>query len=268
MANERFRRSVKEKELLDMLRIEKKLTAEKVYSYSPEKGWQRLSIETSDMRLVPLLVREPADESYGYVIICDPGGKRDIPLSIIDSLAKTGAGIVIEDLTGTGELTSTNSIAYDYAAKLHTLSRAELWLGRTVIGEWVREIDLVTRYLFTSKDARNVSIFGIREAGLAGLFYGALGGKVESVTLLDAPVSYLFDDRETVDYFSMGIHIPGFLKWGDVSLAAALGKNDVRFINPLTMSGRTPGPEMMDQYRKEYYREAKICSKKGKISFE
>ena len=52
----------------------------------------------------------------------------------------------------------------------------------------------------------------------AGLFYAALGGKVASVTLRDAPVSYLFDNRESVDFFSMAIHLPGFLNVGNFSI--------------------------------------------------
>jgi hypothetical protein len=35
----------------------------------------------------------------------------------------------------------------------------------------------------------------------------------------------------------MGVHIPGILNWGDVSVAAALSAKNVLFINPVSMSG-------------------------------
>jgi hypothetical protein len=261
---ERFNRNMKRKELMEILRIDKKLAAEKVYNYSSDGEWKRLSIETKDLRLIPLLLREPSDESMGYVIVCDPGGKKNIPLTTIDSIKNTGAGIIIEDLTGTGELTATSALQYDYTGKLHTIARAELWLGRTVLGEWVREMDLVARYLYTEYEVSRISIYGTREAGLAGLFYGALGGKLESVTLCDAPVSYLFDSRESVDYFSMGIHLPGFLKWGDLSLAAALSGVDVLFIDPVTMSGSPLDSVMLKKYTDEYDHIGKLCKSNGK----
>ena len=160
-------------------------------------------------------------------------------------IRRQGVGIVIADLSGTGELTSSNSISYDRTGKLHTLSRAELWLGKTILGEWVRELDLVTEYLNVNCHAAKVSFDGTGESGLAGLFYAAEGGKFESVTLRNSPVSYLFDNRETVDYFSMGIHLPGILKWGDISLAAALSGKNITFISPVTMSGTPLGPEQV-----------------------
>jgi len=189
-------------------------------------------------------------------------------LSLVDEYKKSGTGIVIADLSGMGELTSSKSAAFDNLAGLHTLSRAELWLGKTVLGEWVKEIDLVTQYLKTRYKAQKVSIDGSREAGLAGLFYASLGGKVATVTLREAPLTYLFDNRKSVDYFSMGIHVPGFLKWGDISLAAALTGLDINFINPVTMSGRPLDSQKLDEFRTEYNNIRKLCKLKGKTSFK
>ena len=131
----------------------------------------------------------PVNESLGYVIICNPEGKKGISLSLIDELRKKGTGIVIADLSGTGELTSASSYSFDKLAKLHTLSRAELWLGRSVLGEWVKELDLVTRYLYSEHKAQKISIDGSREAGLAGLFLAALDGKAETIILRDSPLA-------------------------------------------------------------------------------
>jgi hypothetical protein len=261
-----FNTHQKEKELKEILRIDKKLSLNQVYKFSSADGWDRLALETADQRLIPLLLLAPAAASSGYVIICNPDGKKSISLSLIDELKKKGTGIVIADLSGTGELTSTRSVAYDYTGKLHTLSRAELWLGRTVLGEWIKEMDLVNQFLYTKCHAQKISIDGTRESGLAGLFYAAMGGKVGSVTLRDAPVSYVFDSRESVDYFSMGIHLPGFLKWGDVSLAAALSGKNITFINPVTMSGNSLDNTSLKNFQDEFDKIRNICGLKGETS--
>jgi hypothetical protein len=258
----------KKKELTEILRLKRKLELEKVYNYSSASGWDRLALETTDKRIIPILYMSPADELRGYVIICNPDGKKNIPLSLIDNYKKQGVGIVIPDLSGTGELISSRSVSYDHTGKLHTLSRAELWLGKTILGEWVRELDLVTGYLYANCHAEKVSIDGTGESGLAGLFYAAEGGKVESVTLRKSPVSYLFDNRENVDYFTMGIHLPGILKWGDISLAAALSEKNIIFADPLTMSGSPLSSDKLKEYRKEYDLIRKLCRKKGSSTFE
>jgi hypothetical protein len=256
----------KKKELTEILRLKRKLTLDEVFQYSPSGGWDRLALESGDKRIIPVLHLSPADESLGYVIICNPDGKKNIPLSLIDDYKKQGVGIVIADLSGTGELTSTKSVSYDHTRKLHTLSRAELWLGKTILGEWVRELDLVTGYLNVKCHAAKVSIDGTGESGLAGLFYAAEGGKVESVILRRSPVSYLFDNREAVDYFSMGIHLPGILKWGDISLAAALSGKNITFISPVSMSGTPLGPDRLKEYQAEFDKIGKSCGRKSKTT--
>ena len=185
---------------------------------------------------------------------------------MVDDLKKTGSGIVIADLSGVGELTSTASTGYDHTAKLHTLARAELWLGRTLLGQWVKELELITQFVHSHYKAQKVSIDGSREAGLAALFLGALDGNVESITLRDAPVSYLFDNRESVSFFSMGIHLPGILKWGDVSLAAALGGKDITFINPVSMSGTPLDADRLKESQAEFDKIRNNCGSKGKKS--
>ena len=112
-----------------------------------------------------------------------------------------------------------------------------------------------------------MSIDGSKEAGLAGLFLSATGGNVDNIILRDAPLSYLFDDRESVDFFSMGIHLPGFLKWGDVSLAAALTGKNVVFINPVTMSGEILSTDRLKEFQTEFDDVRQICRKKGMTIF-
>ena len=162
------------------------------------------------------------------------------------------------------KLTSTSSLPYDKICKLHTLSRADLWLGKTVLGEWVKELNLVIQFLRSNYKAQKVNIDGTKEAGLAGLFLSALEGNVDNITLRDAPISYLFDNRESVDFFSMGIHLPGFLNWGDISLAAALSGKNITFINPVTMSGQKISGTKLKEFQTEFDKIKVMCKQQGK----
>ncbi|MCK9414404.1 MAG: acetylxylan esterase [Prolixibacteraceae bacterium] len=259
---------LKKKELRDLLRINENLILKEIHQYSGISGWDRYALETSDGKLVPLLHLAPANKSLGYTILCNPEGKNSISPSLIGELMKKGAGIVIVDLSGTGEVTSTASLAFDKIRKLHTLSRAELWLGKTVLGEWVKELDLVIQFLDTNLKARKVSVDGSKEAGLAGLFLGALEGNVDQLVLRDAPASYLFDSREGLDFFSMGIHLPGFLQWGDVSLVSALSGKNVQFINPVTMSGNAINGEKLTALESEFEKMRTLSGQSGKTTFK
>lgn len=258
----------KKKELRAILRINEKLTLKEVHQYSSEWGWDRFALETSDDMLIPLLHLAPLNKSLGYVILCNPDGENSISPSLVDELKKKGSGIVIVDLSGTGEVTSTSSLTYDKTGKLHTLSRAELWLGKTVLGEWVKELNVVTQFLNSNYKAQKVSIDGSKEAGLAGLFLGALEGNVDHLILREAPVSYLFDTREGIDFFSMAINLPGFLQWGDVSLAAALSGKNIIFINPVTLSGNAISGEKLPAVEAEFEKMRTLCHQPGKTTFE
>jgi hypothetical protein len=261
LAEKNFNPDLKKEELRSILRIPEKPLSN-VFQYSSVNGWDRFALETSDAKRIPLLHRPPDRKSSGYVIVCNPGGKRSIPAVLIDELKDKGFGIAIVDLSGTGE---TSSKADDRS--MHTVSRAELWLGKTVLGEWVNELSVITKFLKSRYGAQKVGIDGSKEAGLAGLFLSASEGNVDHVVLRNAPISYLFDSRVGIDYFSMAVHLPGFLAWGDVSLAAALGAENVTFINPVTMSGHTVEGNELKEYIAEFEALRKSCGRSGETVF-
>jgi hypothetical protein len=268
LSSKSFDEEKKKHELHAIVRLKDKTDLKKAYKYTSLNGWDRLAIETTDNKLIPLLHMAPSNASAGYVVICNPGGKQSISLSLIDEWKKKGTGIVIADLTGTGETASP----YDWPKNnksmiLHTLARAEIWLGKTIMGEWIKDYYLIARYLKSEYKAEKIIIDGSKEAGLAGLFYGALEGIVDEIILRDAPVSYLFDNRDSVDFFSMAIHLPGFLNWGDVSLAAALSGKDVTFVNPVSMSGQKLSQDKLKSFQTEFDTIRNICRKPGKTVF-
>jgi hypothetical protein len=114
-----------------------------------------------------------------------------------------------------------------------------------------------------------LSFEGNREAGLAALFLSVLQeGKIKQLTLKNTPVSYLFDNREKIDYFSMAIHLPGFLTWGDVSLAAGLSGQNVTFLDPVTMSGAAVSSGDLNAFRGEFEKAKRLLNQPGNIYFQ
>jgi dienelactone hydrolase len=260
---------VKTDQLKQILRLDEPLTVEKLHRLGQKDGWERLAFETEDERLIPVLFKAPAIGVSEYAILVNPKGKQYMDLSLVKSYLQQGKGVMIADLWGTGEAASAYADVYDKSlVQFHTLARAKQWLGRSVLGEWCAELGLLTDYIHSLNKAARISIDGTREAGLAGLLYSATHTGVESITLRQSPVSYVFDNQGNVDFFSMATQLIGFLKWGDLSVAAALSEASITFINPLTISGREPKPEELEAYRLNYEKEKKKYGKSGKTNFK
>ena len=65
----------------------------------------------------------------------------------------------------------------------------------------------------------------------------------------------------------MGIHLPGFLAWGDVSLAAALTGKKITFIDPVTMSGGMVDNAALQAFHSEFAKVRTACKKGGETVF-
>jgi hypothetical protein len=65
----------------------------------------------------------------------------------------------------------------------------------------------------------------------------------------------------------MAIHVPGFLNWGDVSLTAALRSKTIRFINPVTMSGKKISESRLKEYKTVFEELKRVCKQPGKTFF-
>lgn len=242
-----IRTHVKQQELRNILRRKKAATLKKVDTLAGTKDWDRFVLELTDGQQLPLLHRAPGNGA-GYTIICHPGGKDSIDPVLINECVQKGMGIVIVDLPGTGENNAAAATAFD--AKLvpfHTLSRTSLWLGKTVMGQWVTALQSTLFFLRQYRHAATICIDGAKECGLAALFLSVLTRDADQVILRDAPLSYLLSGGVT-DYYSMAIHLPGIIGWGDVVLAAAMSRAQATFITPRTISGSPLGADALQQF--------------------
>ena len=229
--------------------------------------WERFILETTNGELIPLLLYGSNKMNSEYTIICNTEGKDKISKDIIDSELSKGRGVCIIDLWGVGENISVNAKLQASRPMFFNLSRSALWLGKTTQGIWVNELEVVSKWLQDSFKMQSVSINANKEAAIAGLLFSALDNRVDKLTLVDAPLSYLFDKDGDVDYFSMAVHIPDILKWGDLSLAAALSGSDITLINPLSISGRQLDNIELKSFKNEFDHFNTLYEKQSIITF-
>ncbi|EPR67301.1 dienelactone hydrolase family protein [Cyclobacterium qasimii] len=256
-------------DLQELLKIKSFPEINQVNNFSPVDGWERIALETSDNLLTPLLVKKPGKAALGYVLLATSNGKHEIPLARIDDLINKGHGVVIVELSGTGEAASKEDQLVAYLTPFHTLARAKLWLGETMLGQWVGELDMVSGFIKENYAPKMLAFDGDKEAGLAGLYLAALEEETfSSLTLRNTPVSYLFDNREGVDYYSLAIHLPKFLQWGDVSLAAGLSGRQITFDHPVTMSGESLLPSQEKELQSEFTAIRSSLKGKGSVKFQ
>src|SRR5690606_17806496 len=105
----------------------------------------------------------------------------------------------------------------------HTLARSALWLGKPMMGIWAAEIQLLLQLCNDRLMAKDIHIEAYRDAALAAAYTLALSEVQPAVfRAVDFPYSYLFDSRVGIEHYSMALHVPRILQWGDVSQLLAM----------------------------------------------
>jgi len=127
-------------------------------------------------------------------------------------------------------------------------ARSELWLGRTLPGEWTAELLAVIGFLRQSYPSVRLGLHGFRESAVASLFAAVFDGKITRVTLEDAPKSFLFHGDGIPTYVNMSLVVPGIIPWGDMKLAVRLAGIKVRFIRTRYMDGKLLEAESIYQH--------------------
>ncbi len=222
------------------------------HSYGKEGDWDLYALETSYGYLIPLLIHEPSKRSSEYIIIAHQDGKSQVSQELIRKYEREGKGILLVDFWGMGENSSSTANRLDgkNLPGFHTLSRSLIWLGETMQGRWVEELEIVIKWMKNEFSANVIDIHAFRDLGPA--FYSALNKDVKSIIMEDAPISYLFDDGMTDNFYTMAIHVPKILQWGDLSLASAMSGADISILSPRTMSGKECKTDEINQFKGEY----------------
>lgn len=262
--------AVKKSELKNILRVPSDINVQKVHSYGRDDGWDRYALEISGDYLLPVLVHPGSNNSSDFVLIAHNEGKAHVPIETIESYIKEGKGLVLVDLWGLGESGSSAARQMDGRSlpAFHTLARAKLWLGESMQGHWTGELHLINRWLTEHLNVNSIAIHAYKDIGPAALYYSTLYGDVNQILLENAPMSYLFNSGITDNYYSMAIHVPGILPWGDLSMAAALTGADISMLAPRTISGKVCGTGELEDFQREYDTIKSLLGTKGKMEFK
>ena len=237
----------------------------RLYSYAEVNGVKRYALMTGD-HLIPFLYK-PGSVPGKITILIHPDGKAELDENAIKTASADGAAVIMPDVFGTGE----TSQQAPCCGLHHQFFRQLLWIGRSLMGEWMFDIIALKRMAAKEFKADDISICGVKDCGMAALLVNALEKGFSGITLIDAPASLLFDDRTVkgtrqgpfTKYMDDAIYSiapaqPGFLQWGDLSLAEALNYSEVRWIAPRSSDGTA----LSDGEFAEYLREVSFLKQK------
>jgi hypothetical protein len=240
---------------------------EKVHEYEKKEGWHRIVLETTNKHLIPLRYFSSAKKNAATIIILS-GNDKESEKNINDYVQK-GYSVVVADVWGKGELASPQAKATDgRLPEFHTLARAELWLGKTIMGEWISDIENLIKYVRINYKPSSVTIDASREIAIAALIQSTLNNNTDTCILRTCPLSYALDKREGIDFFNMAIHVPGILKWGDISLMAGLNKRTkLIFKNPVSITGEEIMGTQLSGYKAKFSEMKIACKSENKIVF-
>ncbi len=221
------KRSLCRKDLRKNLRAAN-LIPVRIYEHSEIEEWKRFTVEASDGRLIPVLLRKPAG-GHHYVIVSAPGGKSMLETTkLFAAVAKSGKGVLILDPWAAGE----NDTANDPAQPNASYARSLLWLGMTMQGKWVEDYEIAAHFLKDRIPNAAISAAGYKETALAALCYAALQKEKISVILEKAPASLAFsqDRRNT---YTMNILVPDILQTADIPDLCQMAGGEILNIDPV-----------------------------------
>ena len=165
-------------------------------------------------------VSESPPERLAIVLDLD-GGEKAAASRLAVALREEGWNVLTLDLRATGKLAQPNDRIR--RAVDHNTAEWALWLGRSLLGQWVVDVRRLLDAL-TEQDGRlpkELLVAGTGPAGLVAISAAALDSRITSVAALDTLASYVTETP--YDAGRLGILVPGILREiGDVGRLASL----------------------------------------------
>lgn len=182
--------------------------------FSTLAGWERIGIEGSDKRLLPLLFRAPSKEGKSVVLLGNPYKKLALYESpMLKELLEAGHGVALFDLWGGGE----NDLRLEHSYRDRFYNRALMWLGKNLQGKWVEDFRLAAEFVKTRCPGAAIDAGGFEEGTIAAALYGSLCSEKVSLYLTNAPSTLCYRSEQS-RYYSQAFIIPGILTCGDMDL--------------------------------------------------
>ncbi|QGW27418.1 alpha/beta hydrolase family protein [Phnomibacter ginsenosidimutans] len=156
----------------------------------------------------------------------------------------------------------------DQMVPFHTLSRSLLWLGKTVQGVWVQQINQFINDIEHTKAEHELVIHAHKEAAIAALAFAAITKKRMHLYLYNAPITYAHHaNTKYTNYFSMAVHIPKIFTWGDMVKIAALSNAEITIYNPRNIQGEKIKPEQIQSWQSLFKKYQEAYHTSGSVSF-
>lgn len=201
-----------------------------------EDGWEKLTLRTSHGFMIPALLKGSAGGKWR--ILSGACGKKTLEnQAYLKESADSGDGLLVFDVFGSGERGDEYGCPtqLDYA----NFSRSAIFLGWTMMGEWVREYTAVADWLRREKKAEKITAYGFRDAAAAALLSAALYGKFDRIVMDTAPATFNWSEFDVSDFLitTMAFSVTGILRFGDMDDFIELAKPAVtEWIGPRTFS--------------------------------
>jgi len=246
--------AAKRKELRRVLHMGDALILKDARDFGPEqiagRTWRRMLVSAESREHFMLLLIAPQDTKAGCVIIPKVEGMTGTPdPALVEQALARGQGVLLFTEGSFGDYVHPT-------ATHHDSTRAHLWLGRTFLGERARGVELMASFLRKRKMGP-LSLAGAGEGALAALFCAAVNGGFARLDLSGMPGTYLH--RSGKSPFSLGVHLPGFLVWGDIALAVALTQAEVTLTRPLHLDGAPFIRKERQQLQSDVAHFRKVC---------
>lgn len=216
---------------------------ESVHYLPTENAYERIVISTGQGKLIPIVVKKGnASKKVLRVWFCSKGNSG-IAIKELEQGLQVGQSVVMVDLFGLGERSSTHADKIDgHLPRFHTLSRSAHWLGQSLLSVWVSEIETAVQYLRQEFPTYSLEIVADRETALAALMHSVLFSSTAAYELANLPYSYVPNSNDTPkentsESINMSIHTQGIISWGDVQLLLALAPDKARVCTLIDLSG-------------------------------
>lgn len=178
-------------------------------------------------------------------LVLNPSGCRAARNSpAFRRLLKEGAAVCSADLRDLG------GNSWDHPDELlRHAARANLWVGRTILGNWTSDLLAVGSALRRKFPGCRVHLHGSGETGLAVLAAAALSRIFATAAVEALPATFLAGG--TTPAHSHAMYVPNMLHWGDVSRIAALVECPLTVISLAASSGQPLEARLASAWRRE-----------------
>ncbi len=223
---------------------------------------EKFSVETEQNILIPCVLISHAGKKPATITLAVHGGNKAACLKepAVQAILRNQGAVCLADLRHTGE---TKWDFAEFTDDLH-VARAALWLGHTMIGQWVKDLFAVRAALVKKLDASRVCLLAFEEAAVAALAAAALEKKFLSVKVERLLSSYVITDSPLTQRYS--IYLPGILQWGDISLLAALANCPLDVASLSHPSGTALTPKQRAGWLREVHEMAKRLGIRSSVS--